>query len=225
MDESVLRQIVDEVLREVARGGFEDTAAREGYDKLLVVGDMSGVPAKMRQDYEVLPIDDYMTNRNVHRYQGIIITGLTLTQLSDIAQGRDGSPESCAVVNALLAGINVCMTESALPHRKYAGKSSSRMYQVIENNVRLIQTYGVKMLGKDPAFTVQAPARPPKYQAPPIQVPGGSARPNNDCLITEGIALQMIAGGAKQVTVDECAIITPSAWDIFNRNDVEVQRQ
>ena len=225
MDEKLLKQIVDEVLKEVARGGFEDSSAREGYDKLLVVGDMADVPAKMRQDYQLLPIDDYMANRNVHRYQGIVITALTLTQLSDIAQGRDGSPESCAVVNALLAGIGVCMTEGALPHRKYAGKSSSRMYQVIENNVRLIQTYGVKLLGKDPASVVQAPARPPKYQAPPILVPGGSARPNSDCLITEGIALQMIAGGARQVTVSECAIITPSAWDIFNRNDVEVLRQ
>jgi ethanolamine utilization protein len=225
MDEKLLKQIVDEVLKEVARGGFEDSSVREGYDKLLVVGDMADVPAKMRQDYQLLPVDDYMANRNVHRYQGIVITALTLTQLSDIAQGRDGSPESCAVVNALLAGINVCMTEGALPHRKYAGKSSSRMYQVIENNVRLIQTYGVKLLGKDPASVVQAPARPPKYQAPPIQVPGGSARPNSDCLITEGIALQMIAGGARQVTVSECAIITPSAWDIFNRNDVEVLRQ
>ena len=225
MDEKLLKQIVDEVLKEVARGGFEDSSAREGYDKLLVVGDMADVPAKMRQDYQLLPVDDYMANRNVHRYQGIVITALTLTQLSDIAQGRDGSPESCAVVNALLAGIGVCMTEGALPHRKYAGKSSSRMYQVIENNVRLIQTYGVKLLGKDPASVVQAPARPPKYQAPPIQVPGGSARPNSDCLITEGIALQMIAGGARQVTVSECAIITPSAWDIFNRNDVEVLRQ
>lgn len=225
MDEKLLRQIVDEVLREVGRGGFEDQSAREGYAKLLVIGDVADVPAKMRQDYQLLPVDDYMANRNVHRYQGIVITALTLTQLSDIAQGRDGSPESCAVVNALLAGINVCMTEGALPHRKYAGKSSSRMYQVIENNVRLIQTYGVKMLGKDPAITVQAPARPPKYQAPPIKVPGGSARPNSDCLITEGIALQMIAGGARQVTVSECAIITPSAWDIFNRNDVEVLRQ
>ena len=225
MDEKLLKQIVDEVLKEVARGGFEDSSAREGYDKLLVVGDMADVPAKMRQDYQLLPIDDYMANLHEHRYQGIVITALTLTQLSDIAQGRDGSPESCAVVNALLAGIGVCMTEGALPHRKYAGKSSSRMYQVIENNVRLIQTYGVKLLGKDPASVVQAPARPPKYQAPPIQVPGGSARPNSDCLITEGIALQMIAGGARQVTVSECAIITPSAWDIFNRNDVEVLRQ
>ena len=225
MNEAVLKQIVDAVLREIGSGGFEDETSREGYARLLVVGDPAQVPAKMQKDYDVLPIDDYIANRNVHRYQGIVITALTLTQLSDIAQGRDGSPESCAVVNALLAGIGVCMTEGALPHRKYAGKSSSRMYQVIENNVRLIQTYGVKMLGKDPASVVQAPARPPKYQAPPIQVPGGSARPNSDCLITEGIALQMIAGGAKQVTVSECAIITPSAWDIFNRNDVEVLRQ
>ncbi len=225
MNEAVLKQIVDEVLREIGSGGFENEACREGYDKLLVIGDLTKVPAKLQRDYQVLPIDDYIANRNVHRYQCILITGLTLTQLSDIAQGRDGSPESCAVVNGLLAGLNVCMTQEALPHRKYAGKSSSRIYQVIENNARLIQTYGIKMLGKDPAVTVQAPVVPPKYQAPPVQVPGGSARPNIDCLITEGQALQMITGGVRQVTVSECAIITPSAWDIFNRNDVEVVRR
>lgn len=225
MNEAVLKQIVDAVLREIGSGGFEDEASREGYARLLVVGDVAQVPAKLQRDYDVLPIDDYIANRNVHRYQCILITSLTLTQLSDIALGRDGSPESCAVVNGLLAGLNVCMTEGALPHRKYAGKSSSRMYQVIENNVRLIQTYGVKLLGKDPAVTVQAPQVPPKYQAPPVQVPPGSARPNSDQLITEGQALAMIAGGVKQVTVPDGAIITPSAWDVFNRNDVEVLRR
>ncbi len=76
-------------------------------------------------------IDDYIQNKNIHRYQKILITSLTLMQMSDIAQGRDGSPEACAVINGLLNGLDVCMTEAAFPHRKYAGRAAAVQREVV----------------------------------------------------------------------------------------------
>jgi hypothetical protein len=191
---------------------------------MLVVGEVSLVPPQMADSCEILPIEDYVRYGNIHRYQKILITCLTMTQVSDIAQGRDGSPEADAVVNGLLNGTEVCMLEEALPHRKYAGKGSSRLYAVIENNVRLIQTFGVKLIKKSEPV-IQQPVRPAKHQAPPVTVPRGSGCPNTESLITEAVARSLVAGGEDSICLARNAIITPSAWDVFTRQRVQVIRK
>ena len=120
-----MKQIVEAVMQELMAQRSNASACTEGMDKLLVIGDLQAVPADMAEKYQIFLIDDYIQNKNIHRYQKILITSLTLVQMSDIAQGRDGSPEACAVINGLLNGLDVCMTEAAFPHRKYAGKSST----------------------------------------------------------------------------------------------------
>lgn len=224
MDEAVLRQIVEAVLQELGQSGGRNPAC-DGYDRLLVVGDPADVPEKLRQNYEVLPIDDYKCNRNIRRYQAILITKLDLAALSDIALGRDGCPESCAVVNGLLAGLDVCMLESALPHRKYAGKGSSRLYQLIESNVRLIQTFGVKMLGQAPVVPAAANVNPPIHRLPEVSAPKGSGMPNADRLITESAAREMVLKCGPEIRLPAGTMITPSAWDIFIRNHINVVRE
>ncbi|MGN0204967.1 MAG: hypothetical protein ACI4BB_10515, partial [Coprococcus sp.] len=140
MDEVWMKQVVEAVLKELQAGKTADSAYTEGMEKLLVIGDLDTVPQDMAGEYEFLTVEDYVQYSNIHRYQKILITRLSLAQLSDIAQGRDGSPEACAVITGLLNGLEVCITESAFPHKKYAGKSSSRLYEVIENNARMLQS-------------------------------------------------------------------------------------
>lgn len=224
MDEALVKKVIEEVLKSLQETGRTDAGYKDGLDKLLVIGDAADVPQSLAESHALFSIEDYAQYGNIHRYQKLLITKLSLTQLSDIAQGRDGSPEACAVIMALLNGLEVCMLEKALPHRKYAGKSSSRIYEVIENNARMIQTFGVKMLKKTrPAEPEKA--KPPKYQAPPVEVPKGSACPNGERLITESVARSLLGGGEQSVCVAKDAIVTPSAWDIFNQQGVNVIRQ
>lgn len=225
MDEVLMRQIVEAVMRELQGGQPPALACTEGMDKLLVVGDMDAVPCDIAGEYELFPVEDYVRYKNIHRYQKILITQLSMTQMSDIAQGRDGSPEACAVINGLLNGLEVCITEAAFPHRKYAGKSSSRLYEVIENNARMMQSFGVKLLKESRITANPAPVKPPKYQAPPVVVPAGSACVNSDKLITEDAARSMTAGGEKEVYLAKGAIVTPLAWDIFRQKGVTVTRK
>ena len=121
MDEKLMKQIVEAVMQELMAQRSNASACTEGLDKLLVIGDLQAVPADMAEKYQIFLIDDYIQNKNIHRYQKILITSLTLVQMSDIAQGR-WFAGSCAVINGLLNGLDVCMTEAAFPHRKYAGK-------------------------------------------------------------------------------------------------------
>lgn len=225
MDERLMKQIVEAVMQELLAQKTTTSACTEGLDKLLVIGDLQAVPADMADHYQIFPIEDYIQNKNIHRYQKILITRLTLVQMSDIAQGRDGSPEACAVINGLLNGLDVCMTEAAFPHRKYAGKSSSRLYEVIENNARMLQSFGIKLLKECKVSAEPIPARPPKYQAPPIDVPKGTGHTTTDRLITEDVARSLADSGDKTICLAGNAIVTPSAWDLFKQKGIEVIRK
>ncbi len=224
MDEALVKKVIEEVLKSLRETEQTKAGCKDGLDRLLVIGDVDDVPQSIAETHALFSIEDYAHDGNIHWYQKLLITKLTLTQLSDIAQGRDGSPEACAVIMGLLNGVEVCMLENALPHRKYAGRSSSRIYEVIENNAKMIQTFGVKVLKKArPAQPEKA--RPPKYQAPPVQVPKGSAHPNGERLITEAVARALTGSGEQSVCVAKDAIITPLAWDIFNQHGVHVIRE
>lgn len=224
MDEALVKKVIEEVLKSLEQAGQTDAGYTDGFEKMLVIGDAADVPQHLAEAYELLTIEDYTHYGNIHRYQKVLITRLSLTQLSDIAQGRDGSPEACAVIMGLLNGLEVCMLENALPHRKYAGKSSSRIYEVIENNAKMIQTFGVKLLKKTrPAEPEKA--KPPKYQAPPVEVPKGSACPNGERLITESVAKLLLGSGEQSICIAKDAIVTPAAWDIFNQQGVNVIRK
>lgn len=225
MDEVLMKQIVEAVMRELQNSGPAASACTEGMDKLLVIGDMNAVPRDMAGENELLTVEDYVRYHNIRRYQKILITRLSLTQLSDIAQGRDGSPEACAVINGLLNGLEVYIIEAAFPHRKYAGKSSSRLYEVIEGNARMLQSFGIKLLKESTVAAGPAPAKPPKYQAPAVEVPTGTACVNGDKLITESVARTLAAGGEKTVCLAKDAIVTPSAWDFFRQKGVEITRK
>lgn len=222
VDETLMKQIVEAVLNQLQTQEGEP-ACTEGLEKLLVVGDLASVPSEMAGNYILLPVEDYVQHRNIHRYGKLLITRLNLTQLSDIANGRDASPEACAVIMALLNGMEVFITGTALPHRQYAGKSSSRLYEVIENNARMLQSFGIKLLKPAPAAPV--PAKPPKYQAPAVETPVGTACINGDRLITEAAARSLTANGEKTVCLAANAIVTPSAWDVFKQKGVTVSRQ
>ena len=215
MDEKLMKQIVEAVMQELMAQRSNASACTEGLDKLLVIGDLQAVPADMAEKYQIFLIDDYIQNKNIHRYQKILITSLTLVQMSDIAQGRDGSPEACAVIRGLLNGLDVCMAEAAFPHRKYAGKSSARM----------LQSFGIKLLKECKVGAPPIPAKPPKYQAPPIEVPKGTGHTTTDRLITEDVARSLIDGGNTAICLAANAIVTPSAWDLFKQKGIEVIRK
>ena len=135
MDEKLMKQIVEAVMQELMAQRSNASACTEGLDKLLVIGDLQAVPADMAEKYQIFLIDDYIQNKNIHRYQKILITSLTLVQMSDIAQGRDGSPEACAVINGLLNGLDVCMTEAAF----HIGNMQERAAAVCMKSLRIMR--------------------------------------------------------------------------------------
>ena len=222
MNELNVQQLVEAVTKQVLaaiEAGGQAAAAKEGKEKILVIGDPSHVPEVLIRNAAVYPLEDYKTARNS-------LGKLTLAQLADIALGRDGDAVSCAAVQALLNGVEVWMLEEALPHRKCAGKGSSSLYQMLEGYVRTLQVFGVKLADRDKLCRpAEKPAAPPKFQAPAPAVPKGTACPNSGRLITETMALEMLEQAGETVRLARGTILTPSARDVFTRARVTVEQE
>ena len=85
--EELVRLVTDQVVRALAQGG--GCPAEEGREKVLAAGDPALVPPELAEGRVVCPLEDYKAHRNILRYSRVVITDLTLTELSDIALGRD----------------------------------------------------------------------------------------------------------------------------------------
>ena len=224
MNEELIRQIAEEVLRQISGDSFSHNLPEQCENSLLAVGCPQAVPEELRENYRICDLDDFIKHQDIMHYKRIVITALTLTELSDIAQGRDADAASRAVVEGLLSGVDVFLLEKGLPHRRFAGKGNSHLYEVIEDHVRTLQTYGIRII-PEKKITVPRKAAKPKYQAPPVQAPAGSSQPNRERLITEEKALELAAGGQKEVCIAANAIVTPLAWDIFTHHKIHVIRK
>ncbi len=228
MNEQDMNALVAEVSRLVLAQLQKQTdaaQAEEGKDHYLVVGDIAAVPELLARGAVLHGLQEYEANGNILRYRKVLITKLTLVQLADIAQGRNADAGSCAVVHALLNGVDVVMLETALPHRQFAGKGSNGLYALLESYVRTLQTFGVKLLSSEKLVEPKViPAKPPKYQAPAPEPARGSVRPNNHQLITEEQAQVLAVNATQTVCIPEHAILTPSARDVFTRARLEIQR-
>ncbi len=226
MDEQQLRRIIEEVTAQVLASAPKDrTCAAPGAEKVLVIGDTSGVPREICELATLCGIEDYECGRYIAPYSKVIIAELTLTQLCDIALARPTDAACCAVIQALLNGKPVLLLESGLPHRAFAGKGSTALYAEIEGYVRKLSGFGVKMMTEARMYKpAEVPVRPAKHQPAPVTVPRGNGQPNPGSVITEEIALGLVKDGADTVTLPHGAILTPSAKDVFTKMKVSVQR-
>lgn len=221
-----MQQIIEAVTRQVlaAMGGNAPaTCTQDDRVRYLVVGDCAQVPSKLCMDAKLEGLDAYEKQADILRYGRVIITRLDLVQLADLAQGRPCGSACCAVIGALLNGIEVVMLETAPEHRKYAGKSSTGLYAVLENHVKTVQGFGVKLLTRDKLCETPVPAaKPPKFggaAAVPVQ---GSVS-TKQRVITERDAVAMSVGAKGSVSVERGTVITPSAQDIFRRAGLTVE--
>lgn len=204
--EQLIELITKEVLRTLNISETEVPADTSGLEQALVIGEVEKLPAGVRSNYRFSGIDSY--SGDIQPFQKVFITGITQTQLADIALGRDSQPVCCAVCQALLHGREIFLYDGALGHRKLAGKGSRGFYQLLEGYVRTLQSYGIKL--------VQGTTVIDKYQktaAPGADLPSG--------VVTESLAVSLVEKSAGDILLRRGTVLTPSAKDVFlhaNRN-------
>ena len=223
MNHNDLEHIVSMVTQQVlaAMNNQSCTVASEDCEKVLVVGKTdTPIPRDLCRDSVVLDLEDYITHKDITRYSRVVVTKLSITQLADIALGRTGDEASCAVVYALLSGVEVIMLEDALTFRRFADKGSKALYNLLEQYADTLHVFGVKTYR--PKSNIVVPeSKPAKFAQQNVVVPQGSAKPNVGSLITETEARQLLAQG-NPVHLPVNAIITPLARDVFTHAGVQV---
>ena len=224
MDRQDMEQLIEAVTRQVLASlgtSPAEDAAQQGKCRLLLLAKPgTPVPEELTEGAVTFDLADYEANRNILRYDRVLVGNLSVTQLADIAQGRIGDSVSCAVTYALLSGVEVQLLESAPEHRKFAGRANAALYGVLEGYVRTLQIFGVKLLGEKKKPVVRE-AKPARFMAPPVTAPRGSAAPNASRLITEAEACALLKAG-NPVHLPQGAILTPSARDVFAQARVEL---
>ena len=220
--EQLITLITQQVVQALARQEAPCSCAQtEGHNKLLVLGDCSvQLPDALCRNAVLYDAEDYKTNQNILRYQKVVITRLTITQMTDIALGRMGDEVSGAVLQALLNGVDVTMLENAPEFRQYSGKGSTALYHLLESYAQTLQVFGVKTFKPTP-ISQPVPAKPAKFAPAPVSVPKGSAIPNIGRLITEADALALVKCGST-VHIPAGSILTPSARDVFAQSKATV---
>ena len=217
MNQTELEQIVELVTRQVlaaVNGASADGArADDRRPRVLVLGDDTAREEELGcSGAVVLGLDDYERCQNILRYDRVVIARLTLTQLVDISNGRVGDSVSCAVIHALLSGVDTVIREDAYPHRKFAGKGSTALYQLLEKCAQTLQTFGIKPVGRS-AQTAACRQKPSALSRAPAQP---ECKPERKRLITEADARAMVRQGSC-VELPGDAILTPSARDVLNQ--------
>ena len=214
MDELV-RLVTEQVLAALNNENKFADARNEGKKKCLVLGETEHIPEALAQGMILLDVKDYERIQNILRYNRVIITKLTMRQLADIAAGRPGDSLACAVCQALLQGVEVLMTESAAPHREYAGKGSTAFYRMLEGYMNTLQVFGIKLIGKDnPMMNA-----PEKKQGEPVRCEVTGTK-----LITEEVAERLVKK-AQEIVVPAGTLITPAAMDVLKEAQVKLIRR
>ncbi len=132
----ITKQVMETIAQKKQAAGAADCQGEACVEsvrkKVLLVGPKDPLPEGILTGAAIYDIEDFKAERNVLKYDQVIITKLDLAQLSDAANGRTGDPVANAIIYALLEGVDVLMTGCALCYRKFAGKGSSAFYNMYE---------------------------------------------------------------------------------------------
>lgn len=198
--EQLIELVTKEVVSAVAKreaGAHKD----EILSASLIVGCVDKLPQSLKSKHRYVNIEKY--NGDITTIDEIFITDLSLTELADIALGRQDGPVQAAVIDGLLNGKTVYVNESALNYRQAKEKCSPGFYKLLEQYAACLQSFGIKRIQEDTGAGVrQKPA-----DALSEGLPKG--------VVTELFAKALIKECHGEILLSKGTIITPSAKDVF----------
>ena len=208
--------VTEQVLRALSQGGAAP-AADDGLPCVLALGDAARLPGALTDRSRVLTIEDYCRCGNIKKYKSVLIGSMTTLQLSSLALGLPADDFCRAVMEALLNGVEVCMLQDAPEHRACAGRGSAALVALLEDYVRKLMVFGVRLVDAAACRPREAAISPPvpPAQRPPMERPECHARPNGDRLVTEADALRLCASAQGPLRLSRGTLITPAARDAF----------
>jgi len=194
-------QLVELVTREVIRftgGEPEPPGDKTGLPAALVIGSADKLPSHIAAMYDLHTLQEMADADDVARFEKIYIMELTLSELADIALGRDVHAAGRAVIAGLLSGKEIFLLDCALGFRRNSATVSRAFIQMLEGYVRTLQSFGITLVSGQTPVDKYAPG----------DLPEG--------IVTEGLAMKMAADSQNPlILLKKGTVITPSAKDVF----------
>jgi len=201
--EQLIELVTREVMKLVGDSTEPESDDKSGLPCALVIGSADKLPVSVKNKYNLCGIECYTCEEDITKFEKIYITELSLTELADIALGRNTRAVQCAVITGLLNGSEIFLLDCALTFRKLSANASRGFYQLLEGYVRTLQSFGIKLVsGQTPIdkYTVRS--------SPSDDLPEG--------IITEALAISMVLKSSDTVILlRKGTVVTPSAKDVF----------
>lgn len=203
LKEQLIEKITKEIIS-ILKETSSFSQAKNLLPDVLVIGDVEKLPDIERKKYNFYCLEKCTSTDDIEKFEKVFVEKLTLTELSDIALGRDDGYVQKAVIGALLLGKEVAILDSALPHRKYAFTSDRSYFQVYEEYVRILKGMKIRFITGKSYYNVYV-----ANAMPDPDIPEG--------VITESVARVMVRNCVSdKIDIKKGSIITPSAYDVFN---------
>jgi hypothetical protein len=197
-------QLVELVAREVA-GAVAKREAGAQKDEILsvclIAGCVDKLPQSLKEKRRCVSIGKY--NGDITTIDEIFITDLSLTELADIALGRNDGPVQAAVIDGLTHGKAIYMDDSALGYRQAKEKCNPNFYRMLEQYAACLQSFGIR------------PIRDASNGGNPQKPAGGLSEGLPGGVVTELSAKALVKECSGEVLLSKGTIITPSAKDVF----------
>ncbi len=197
-------QLIELVTKEVVSAVTKKEEAEQRNEKssvALVIGCTDKLPDSVKQKHRCVSIEKY--NGDISTIDELWITELETSELADIALGRNIGSAPSAVIDGLMNGKAIYLSDSALEHRSQKAKCSRGFYDLLEKYVASLQSFGIKLVQKD--STAQE-LKVSVNHTPKALVKG---------VVTEIIAKDLVKTCNTEVLLNKGTIITPSARDVF----------
>lgn len=205
----VTSQLLEEITRRVlaALGGEQTACISRG---LLIGGGPEEIPGG---GYLWTGGEEYQGD--IAPYALVVCVQVSTAQLCDMALGRDDTPATRAVSQALLAGKPVYLIQEGLPHRVSQATAAPSYYAVLEGYVQRLIQYGVQVVSR--ASLEQCLSVPPTR----ARATGGEETAQVfHGVLTAAEARRIAQNGPATLRLARGAILTPLARDILRENQI-----
>lgn len=204
-------QLIELITKEVLKKMNQDKKVSPDplRSSVLVIGSVQKVPADVSEKYNCRGIDDY--DGDIRHFEKVLITGLTMVELADIALGRNTKSVQCAVINALLQGKEIVLYDFALEHRHFKTQSNQTFYLLMESYVNILKSFDIKFVsGHEDAFNQKE------------HISASSANPCSG-VVTEAKAKELVQQNSGDILLKNGTVLTPSAKDVFYSKNRQVR--
>lgn len=189
---------------------------------------------KQEKELEQILVDSYQHHyfseeNRVKDYEMTVIPRLTVTMLSNLANGIGSNVKEQFVLSQLLQGKKVVILQNGVEYYRYKSSSPVLLYKQYEEFERKVKGYGVlflrndELLGKKEMTAIEVPVVAEERME--VSAPSSRSFKLSKKLISEVDLQKLYLQNVKDIIVGDKCIMTPLAQDFIRTHQLTIIRE